>query len=80
MSGAGGMGDRMPPADTTETEERDEDKIIHKPLKWSQVNKHEAYDVEKNKRLPVSNVGADKKPKVQESFEIKINDSKVFYK
>jgi len=39
MSGGGGMGCRVPPADTSETEERDEDNIIHKKLPWSNTKK-----------------------------------------
>ena len=35
MSGGGGMGCRLPPADTMETEERDEDNIVHPELKWA---------------------------------------------
>ena len=35
MSGGGGMGCRLPPADTMETEERDEDEIVHKNLPWA---------------------------------------------
>ncbi len=35
MCGGGGMASRVPPADTSETEERDEDNIVHNPLPWS---------------------------------------------
>jgi len=38
MSGSGGMGCRLPPADTSDTEERDEDNIIHPPLPWNKRN------------------------------------------
>lgn len=38
MSGGGGMGCRVPPADTSETEERDEDNIVHKNLPWASAN------------------------------------------
>lgn len=37
MSGGGGMGCRVPPADTSETEERDEDDIVHPSLSWSKT-------------------------------------------
>lgn len=37
MSGGGGMACRVPPADTSDTEERDEDNIVHKQLPWSKV-------------------------------------------
>ena len=37
MSGGGGMGCRVPPADTTETEERDEDNVVHPSLPWSKT-------------------------------------------
>lgn len=37
MSGGGGMGCRVPPADTTETEERDEDDVVHPSLTWSKT-------------------------------------------
>ena len=59
MSGGGGMGCRVPPADTSETEERDEDNIVHPPLNWSDkrkggVDKMKSIDVLGDKRLPVS--------------------------
>ena len=57
MSGGGGMGCRVPPADTSETEERDEDGVVQPPIKWSGgkkksgVNKLKSVDVDNDKRL-----------------------------
>lgn len=39
MSGGGGMGCRVPPADVMDTEERDEDNIVHPSMKWSTARK-----------------------------------------
>jgi len=59
MSGGGGMGCRVPPADVGETEERDEDNIEHPSMKWSRarkqksgVDKMDNIDVMNDKRLP----------------------------
>lgn len=38
MSGGGGMACRVPPADTSDTEERDEDNIVHPQLPWSKIH------------------------------------------
>jgi len=52
------MGCRVPPADTAETEERDEDDVINPTLKWAKNNKHagvdrlKTVDVDNDKRLP----------------------------
>jgi hypothetical protein len=59
MSGGGGMGCRLPPADTMETEERDEDDVVHPPMKWSRRQERSdeirnPSDVLDDKRLPSS--------------------------
>lgn len=59
MSGGGGMGCRLPPADTMETEERDEDDVVHPPMKWSRKegrpdHRFNDTDVVTDKRLPKS--------------------------
>ena len=60
MSGGGGMGCRLPPADTEETEERDEDNIVHPPINWSNKDKDSAIgkladdDIKPKKELPTS--------------------------
>ena len=59
MSGGGGMGCRLPPADTMETEEMDEDDVVHPPMNWSRKKgrsdrRFNDTDVIKDKRLPIS--------------------------
>lgn len=54
MSGGGGMGCRLPPADTMETEERDEDDYEHPSMSWSNARKQKS-GVDKLKSVDVRN-------------------------
>lgn len=61
MSGGGGMACRVPPADISDTEERDEDNVVHPPIWWSRskgnkggIDKLLKANIKNDKRLPAS--------------------------